>query len=150
MNFRKLHPKFKRMQYWLLKTEPETFSWEDLVNAPKSHWDGVRNYQARNNLKAMQQGDLALVYYSGKLKGIVGIAEIEVPFYQDPTTDDDRWVAVGVTAKQKFESILTLEAIKQDESLSEMVLLRNSRLSVQPVSASEFDYIMKISGGKIG
>ena len=138
------------MQYWLLKTEPEAFSWEDLLREKESHWDGVRNYQARNNLKAMEKGDLAFFYYSGKEKGIIGLVEIATSYYQDPSTEDDRWVAVGVVAKQRFSNILTLEAIKNDPELADMVLLKNSRLSVQPVSKAEFDSIIKLVGGKNG
>lgn len=138
------------MQYWLLKTEPETFSWEDLLREQQSHWDGVRNYQARNNLRAMEKGDLAFFYYSGKQKGITGIVEICSAAYQDPSTEDDRWLAVTVEARERFPALVTLNAIKEDPELSEMVLLRNSRLSVQPVSAAEFAHIQKIAGGMHG
>ncbi len=138
------------MQYWLLKTEPEAFSWEDLLREQQSHWDGVGNYQARNNLKAMEKGDLAFFYYSGKQKGIVGVVEITSSYYQDPTTEDERWVAVTVEARERFKGIISLKTIKEDPELTEMVLVRNSRLSVQSVSASEFALIKKIAGGSNG
>jgi predicted RNA-binding protein with PUA-like domain len=135
------------MQYWLLKTEPEVFSWDDLMRVNPSHWDGVRNYAARNHLKTMAEGDLALLYYSGKERAVVGIAKIVQAAYQDPTTDDDRWVAVAVAPDRLLNRPVTLEEIKTDPKLAEMVLLRISRLSVQPVTAAEFDHILKLGEG---
>jgi predicted RNA-binding protein with PUA-like domain len=135
------------MQYWLLKTEPETFSWEDLTREKQAHWDGVRNYQARNNLMAMQAGDLAFIYYSGKEKGVIGVAEILSAHYPDPTSDDERWVAVAVGGKAKLKHFVELSEIKANPDLSGMVLLRNSRLSVQPVQADEWEKVLKMGGG---
>jgi predicted RNA-binding protein with PUA-like domain len=134
------------MQYWLLKTEPETFSYDDLLREGQSHWDGVRNYAARNHLKAMAVGDLALIYYSGKDRAIVGVAKIAAAAYPDPTTDDPQWVAVGVQPDHLLKRHVSLDEIKQDPKLSEMVLLRISRLSVQPVTKTEFDHILKLGG----
>jgi predicted RNA-binding protein with PUA-like domain len=133
------------MQYWLLKTEPEAFSWEDLQREGQSHWDGVRNYAARNNLKTMQVGDLGLMYYSGKERAVIGVVKVAAAAYQDPTTDDDRWVAVGIAPERLLKRHVTLEEIKTDLLLAEMVLLRISRLSVQPVTSQEFEHILQLS-----
>ncbi|MCO6358728.1 putative RNA-binding protein with PUA-like domain [Roseivirga pacifica] len=133
------------MNYWLIKSEPNTYSWDDLVKLGKDHWDGVRNYQARNNMKAMKPGDLALFYHSVKEKSVVGIAECASEFYQDPTTDDDRWVVVDFVPKEKLKKPVTLDDIKAVPELSEMVLVKNSRLSVQPVKKEEFDKIIAMS-----
>ena len=111
----------------------------------KDHWDGVRNYQARNNIREMKPGDLALFYHSVKEKSIVGIAEVASEAYQDPTTDDDRWSVVDLVPKDKLENPVTLEQVKDDDQLSEMVLVKNSRLSVQPVTIEEFDRIIALS-----
>lgn len=135
------------MHYWLLKTEPETFSWEDLQREGQSHWDGVRNYAARNHLKAMAVGDLALMYYSGKDRAVIGIVKIVETAYPDPTTDDDRWVAVRVAPERLLARHVSLDEIKTDPMLAEMVLLRLGRLSVQPVTAEEFDHILKLAAG---
>ncbi len=135
------------MQYWLLKTEPEVFSYDDLLRDGQSHWDGVRNYAARNHLKNMAVGDIALIYYSGKQPAIVGVATISAAAFQDPTTDDDRWVAVGVKPSYLLKHPVALKQIKVDPQLAEMVLLRISRLSVQPVTAPEFQHILHLGGG---
>lgn len=130
------------MNYWLIKSEPNTYSYDDLVKDKKTYWDGVRNYQARNNLQKMHTGDKALFYHSVNEKAIVGVAEIVREAYQDPTTDDDRWVVVDVAPRQKFAEPITLSQIKADSRLADMVLVKNSRLSVQPVEKDEFDIIM--------
>ncbi len=129
------------MNYWLMKTEPGTYSWDDLVKDGKTFWDGVRNYQARNNLKEMKKGDMAFIYHSVNEKRIMGMAEIIKEHYQDPGTGDDRWVAVDIKPLDKFDNPVTLADIKGDKRLSEMVLVKNSRLSVQPVRREEFDII---------
>ncbi|MEL7145068.1 MAG: EVE domain-containing protein [Bacteroidota bacterium] len=134
------------MNYWLIKSEPNTYSWDDFVGLRRDHWDGVRNYQARNNIKEMKPGDLAFFYHSVNEKQIVGIAEVVSDFYQDPTTDDERWVVVDLKPKSKLSNPVTLQQIKDDERLSEMVLVKNSRLSVQPVKREEFDVIIALSG----
>ncbi|GHE56554.1 EVE domain-containing protein [Roseivirga thermotolerans] len=133
------------MNYWLIKSEPNTYSYDDLVQKGQDHWDGVRNYQARNNLKAMKPGDLALFYHSVNEKAVVGIAECVSEHYPDPTTDDDRWVVVDFVPKQKLKKPVFLEDIKRESLLSEMVLVKNSRLSVQPVKKEEFDQILKMA-----
>lgn len=133
------------MNYWLMKSEPGTYSWDDLVKDKRTHWDGVRNYQARNNMKEMKKGDLALFYHSVKEKTVVGIAEIVKEYYPDPSTSDDRWVVVDVAPQQALQKPVKLEEIKADERLEQMVLVRNSRLSVQPVKKEEFDIIISMS-----
>lgn len=133
------------MNYWLIKSEPEAYSWDDLVAKGTDHWDGVRNYAARNNMKAMKVGDLAFFYHSVKEKAIVGIAECVKEHYPDPTTDDDRWVVVDFSPKQKLKKPVTLEDVKADDRLQGMDLLRLSRLSVQSVKKEEFDIILEKS-----
>lgn len=133
------------MNYWLIKSEPNAYSYDDLVKKGKDHWDGVRNYAARNHMKAMKKGDLAFFYHSVNDKEIVGIAECVTEFYQDPTTDDDRWVVVDFVPKQKLKRPVSLDEIKKEKALSDMILLKISRLSVQPVTKKEFEYIIKMS-----
>lgn len=130
------------MRYWLIKSEPGTYSWDDFVKLGRDHWDGVRNYQARNNMKEMKVGDLALFYHSVKEKSVIGIAEVVREHYPDPTIDDDRWVVVDVAPVEKLKNPVTLDQVKADERLSQMVLVNNSRLSVQPVAKEEFDIIV--------
>ncbi len=130
------------MRYWLIKSEPGTYSWDDFVKLGRDHWDGVRNYQARNNMKDMKVGDLALFYHSVKEKSVIGIAEVVREFYPDPTIDDDRWVVVDFVPVEKLNQPVTLDQIKADERLSQMVLVNNSRLSVQPVAKEEFDIVV--------
>lgn len=133
------------MNYWLIKSEPNEYSYDDLVKLGKDHWDGVRNYAARKHLKAMKKGDLAFFYHSVNEKQIVGIAECVTEHYPDPTTDDDRWVVVDFVAKQKLEKPVSLDQIKKEPALANMALVRIARLSVQPVTQKEFDHIMKMS-----
>lgn len=132
------------MAYWLVKTEPSTYSYNDLVKDKKTTWDGVRNYQARNNLKLMKKGDLAFVYHSVNEKAIVGIAEVSREYYPDPTISDERWVVVDFIPVKALEKPVTLEQVKAKKDLVDMVLTRNSRLSVQPVQKEEFDSILKM------
>jgi len=133
------------MNYWLIKSEPETYSWDDLVAKSTDHWDGVRNYAARNNMKEMKVGDLAFFYHSVKEKAIVGIAECVKEHYPDPTTDDDRWVVVDFSPKEKLKKPVTLASIKADNRLNDMALVKLARLSVQPVTKKEFDIIIEKS-----
>jgi len=133
------------MNYWLIKTEPGTYSWDDLVKDKQTFWDGVRNYTARNNLKEMKINDLALYYHSVNEKSVVGIAKIIKEQYQDPTTKDDRWVAVDVAPVKKLKNPVTLAQIKADKRLENMTLVRLSRLSVQPVKKEEFDIVVGMS-----
>jgi predicted RNA-binding protein with PUA-like domain len=134
------------MNYWLVKSEPGTFSWDDLVRDKKTVWDGVRNFQARNNLKNMKKGDLAFFYHSGEDKAIVGIGKIAKEGYPEPK--DNNWIAVDIASDKKLKKPVTLAQIKADKRLADMVLVRASRLSVQPVKADEFDLIMALSETK--
>ncbi len=130
------------MNYWLIKTEPGNYSWDDLRKDKQTFWDGVRNYQARNNLKSMKVGDQCLFYHSVNEKSVVGVVKVVKEFYQDPTTDDERWVAVDVALDFEIKNPVTLGQIKSDDRLEQMVLVRNSRLSVQPVKKEEFEIII--------
>lgn len=132
------------MNYWLVKSEPNAYSWDDLVTDTWTHWDGVRNYQARNNLKAMKKGDLVLFYHSVKAKEVVGYAKVSKEFYQDPTTDDERWVVVDLIPEKKLNKAVTLQQIKGDERLNNIALVKQSRLSVMPIQKEEFDIILAI------
>lgn len=133
------------MNYWLIKSEPNAYSWDDLVKLGRDHWDGVRNYQARNNLKKMTIGDEALFYHSVNEKAIVGIARVVRDFYPDPTTDDDRWVVVDFEPLKPLKRKVTLEEVKAIPQLSNMSLVKNTRLSVQPVTRREYEIIIKMS-----
>lgn len=130
------------MNYWMVKTEPTSYSWEDLVKKGEDVWDGVRNYQARNFLKAMQKGDLVLFYHSGKDKAIVGVAEVSEEAFPDPK--DTAWEAVTLQAKNALTNHVKLAQIKAEDRLSEMLMLRQSRLSVMSVTTTEFELILKM------
>ncbi len=132
------------MQYWLVKSEPGNYSWDDLLRDKETAWDGVRNYQARNNLSAMQQGDLVLVYHSVNEKQVVGVAQVVSTAFQDPTTQDDRWLAVQLAAHQTIANPVTLEAIKQEPRLQQIALIKQSRLSVMPLTKEEFTVILSM------
>lgn len=132
------------MQYWLIKSEPYKYSWEDLEKDGWTFWDGVRNYGARNNLRDMQKGDLCLYYHSNEGKEIVGVAEVIKEHYPDPTIDDDRWVAVDVKPVLKFKKPVTLKQIKSDDNLANMEMLRLIRLSVSRVTEEEYNYIKSL------
>lgn len=133
------------MNYWLMKTEPGNYSWEDLVKDKETYWDGVRNYQARNHMKNMKVGDLVLYYHSVDQKSVVGVARIVKEFYPDPTIDDDKWVAVDIVPEYPLKKNITLSEIKSEPRLKDMVLVRNMRLSVQPVKPEEFDVVIELS-----
>ena len=133
------------MNYWLIKSEPNTYAWEDFVKLGRDHWDGVRNFKARNNIKQMKVGDLCLFYHSVNEKAIVGIAEVVKEYYKDPTTEDHRWYVMDIIPVEKLKRPVTLSEIKRDERLSEMQLVKYSRLSVQSVKKEEFDIIMELS-----
>lgn len=132
------------MQYWLVKSEPEKYSWTRFVQDGRTCWDGVRNFQARNNLQQMQPGDLVLFYHSVSDKAIVGMAKVEKTAYPDPTADDPKWVAVDLVPVQDFKAPVTLEQIKKDPNLANIALLRQSRLSVMPLKAEEFDVLLAL------
>lgn len=133
------------MNYWLVKSEPSTYSWDDLQKDKKTTWDGVRNYQARNNLKEMKKGDLLLFYHSNEDKAIVGIAKVAKEQFPDPKDKD--WIAVEIAPEHKLKTPVTLAQAKLDKKLSNMVLVKSSRLSVQPVKREEFDWIINLSEG---
>ncbi|WP_164661558.1 EVE domain-containing protein [Tropicibacter sp. Alg240-R139] len=131
------------MAFWLFKSEPSTWSWDDQVAKADAgeEWDGVRNYQARNFMREMKLGDRGFFYHSQKEKSVVGIVEICAETHPDSTTDDDRWECVDIKAIRGFQIPVSLDQIKADGRLDEMILVRNSRLSVQPVTESEWQVI---------
>ncbi len=137
------------MQYWILKTEPFKYSWEDLNKDGKTFWDGVRNYQARNNMQDMKKGDLAYIYHSNKGLEIVGIAMIIKEAYQDPTTDDDRWVAVDIAPVQPMTEPVSLKALKSNPKLEDLAMIKQGRLSVSPVTTKEWNEILKMGKTKL-
>jgi len=136
------------MAHWLVKSEPSVYSWEQYVKDKQTYWDGVRNYAARLHLKAMKTGDEVLFYHSNEGTEIVGIARVIKEFYQDPTTDDDAWVAVDLKPVRRLKKPVTLEQIKADKRLANMALVRIGRLSVQPVTDAEWELIMEMAGEK--
>jgi predicted RNA-binding protein with PUA-like domain len=138
----------KGKSYWLVKQEPEDYSWDDLVRDGLTAWTGVRNFQARNNLRDMKAGDTVLFYHSGKEKSVVGIAEVAKAAYPDPTADDESWIAVDIKPLKRLAKAVTLADIGANPKLRDLLLLRQSRLSVMPVSKTEFDEIVKMSGRK--
>jgi predicted RNA-binding protein with PUA-like domain len=133
------------MNHWLLKSEPVKYSWDQMLKDKKTFWDGVRNYQARNNLKEMKKGDLCLYYHSNDGKEVVGIVKVVKEFYQDPTTDDSNWVVVDVSPFKSLKMPVTLETIKADKRLENIGLVRQGRLSVMKLTAYEFDVILELS-----
>tara|TARA_Y100001970_G_scaffold109911_1_gene137262 strand:+ start:1200 stop:1604 length:405 start_codon:yes stop_codon:yes gene_type:complete len=133
------------MKYWLLKSEPNTWSWSDQVKSGIDMWDGVRNYQARNNLIKMKKGDLCFFYHSVSEKRIIGIVKVVKENYQDPTDKTNKFVAVDVKAKEKLKNPVTLEKIKSTKSLSNLPLIKQSRLSVMELKKSEWNTIIKMS-----
>ncbi|KHJ38841.1 EVE domain protein [Pedobacter glucosidilyticus] len=132
------------MNYWLVKSEPFKYSWEQFNKDGRTFWDGVRNYQARNNLKAMKEGDLVMFYHSNEGKHVVGIAKVVKEFYQDPTTDDANWVVVDLSPVETLKNPVTLETIKNDSFLKDISLVRQGRLSVMPLKQNEFDRIIEL------
>lgn len=137
------------MNYWLVKQEPSKYSWEEFLKDKKTYWDGVRNYQARNNLKEMEKGDQVLFYHSVVGKEIMGVAQITKESYQDPTTDDDRWVVVDLKPVKSFKTPVTLETIKNHPDLKNMALVKQSRLSVTPLTKQEFNLLLKLGNTKL-
>ncbi len=133
------------MKYWLIKSEPDTWSWSNQVQEGPSMWDGVRNYQARNNLMKMKRGDLCFFYHSVSEKKIIGIVEVVKEFYPDPTDESGKFVVVDVKAKKKLKKTVSLEEIKSTKKLSKISLVKQSRLSVMPILKSEWLEILKIS-----
>lgn len=133
-------------QYWLVKQEPESYSWDDFVGDDGCEWDGVRNYQARNNLRLMKAGDPVLFYHSVKEKRVVGLARVAREHYPDPTAKEGDWSCVDLKPVKPVKHPVTLDAIKAEAALADMVLLRNSRLSVQPLTGAEFRQLLKMGG----
>ena len=134
-------------QYWLVKSEPDAYAWTDLVRDKHTVWSGVRNYTARINLKAMQPGDRVFFYESVTTKAVVGIAEVTRTAFPDETADEPGWVAVELAAAAPLQTPVTLAQIKSTAALKDMVLVRQGRLSVQPVKPAEFALIKKLGGG---
>jgi len=133
-------------QYWLVKQEPEAYAWETFLRDKQTVWDGVRNYQARNNLAAMRKGDQALFYASVGPKEVQGVVEVTKTAFPDPTTDDERWLAVKFKAGRTLPKPVTLAQIKADKILQDIALVRQSRLSVIPLTSAEFKRILKLGG----
>ena len=132
------------MAYWLVKSEPAKYSWDQLEKDKQTFWDGVRNYAARNNLKSMKKGDRVFFYHSNEGLEIVGIAEVAKEAYRDPTTDDEAWVVVDLKPYKRLKKPVNLEQIKADKRLSKMALVRLGRLSVQPVAENEWNVVMEM------
>ena len=137
------------MNYWLVKSEPIKYSWAKFVEDKQTFWDGVRNYAARNNLRAMAKGDKALFYHSNEDLAIVGIAQVAKTAYQDPTTEDTNWVAVDMKPVKTLKRPVTLSELKSNPEFASMELIRLSRLSVSRVTESEFQKILEMSGTKL-
>ncbi len=133
------------MEYWLIKSEPVKYPWDQFVKDGKTFWDGVRNYTARNNLKAMKKGDLCYFYHSNEGLEIVGIAKVVKEAYQDPTTEELAWVAVDFAPYKKLKKPVTLAQIKADVKLKDIQLVKQSRLSVAKLTVAEFDHILLLS-----
>ncbi len=136
------------MAYWLVKSEPFKYSWEQFEKDGQTFWDGVRNYAARNNLKAMKKGDQVLFYHSNEGLEVVGIAKVVKESYQDPTTDEEAWVVVDLKPVRKLKQPVTLQQIKAESRLQDMDLLRLGRLSVGAVKEEEWNLIMEMAGEK--
>ena len=140
--------KAKQKNYWLVKSEPFKYSWDQFVKDGSTYWDGVRNYQARNNLRAMKKGDLVLYYHSNEGMCVVGVARVIKEHYQDPTTDDDRWSVVDLKPVKALKRPVTLQEVKETKGLENIALVRQSRLSVQPLTENEFDVIVGMGSRK--
>ncbi|MBN9299661.1 MAG: EVE domain-containing protein [Filimonas sp.] len=136
------------MAHWLIKSEPFKYSWDQFVKDGQTFWDGVRNYAARNNLRAMKKGDEVLFYHSNEGVEIVGIAKVAKEAYQDPTTDDTNWVVVDFKPVRKLKNPVTLVQVKEEKRLANMALVKLSRLSVQPVTDEEWKVVMEMAGEK--
>ncbi len=133
------------MAYWLVKTDPETYSIDDFREEGTTVWDGVRNYQARNNMNMMKKGDSVLIYHSNKDRSVVGLAKVVKTAHQDPTTDDERWTAVDLKLVRTFIKTPDLALIKKTEGLENIALIKQSRLSVMPLTKEEFDIIIHLT-----
>lgn len=136
------------MPYWLVKSEPYKYSWEQLLKDGRTYWDGVRNYQARNNLQAMKKGDAVLFYYSNEGLAVVGIARVVKEAYPDPTTDDSRWVVVDIEPVETLKKPVLLSTMKTDPRLQNIALIKQGRLSVMPLTKEEFTLIVNKGRGE--
>ncbi|MFZ9942238.1 MAG: EVE domain-containing protein [Bacteroidia bacterium] len=136
------------MHYWLVKSEPFVYSWEEFVQDGETCWSGVRNYLARNHLKSMHKGDMVMFYHSNEGLAVVGIAKVSKTAYPDPTIDDDRWVAVDLKPHKPLKNPVTLKTIKNEPRLKDIALIRLNRLSVIPLTEQEFDTILDLSTRK--
>ena len=137
------------MNYWLVKSEPESYAWETFVKEKRAAWTGVRNFQARNNLRAMKRGDLVLFYHSVSDKQIVGVARVEKDFYPDKTAEEGDWSCVDLVPVKPLAQPVTLAQFKSDKAFADMLLLKQSRISVTPVSAAHFNRVLALGGTKI-
>ncbi len=137
------------MQYWLVKSEPSVYSWDQFVEEGSTFWNGVRNYAARNHLKAMKKGDIVLYYHSNAGLEVVGLAKVSKEFYQDPTTEEDAWVVVDLKPFKKLKKAVPLTIIKKEPKLKNIPLVRIPRLSVMPVTTEEFNLIITLSETKV-
>ncbi len=133
------------MNYWLVKQEPDAYSWDDFVQDGSTDWTGVRNYQARNNLRDMKKGDKVLFYHSNVGKEVVGIAKVTKPAFPDPTADDEKWVAVELSPIKPLKKSVGLDKIKENLALKDLKLIRQSQLSVMPVTKDEFEEILSMA-----
>ncbi len=134
--------------YWLVKSEPSTYSWETLVRDKRTRWDGVRNFEARNNLRAMKKGDVVLYYHSGEGKEIVGLAKVAAEAYADPTAEEGDWSVVDLTPEKALSRPVSLATLKKDKALSTMAVVRKPRISVVPVLPDELDRILELADTK--
>jgi predicted RNA-binding protein with PUA-like domain len=137
------------MNYWLVKSEPETYSWDTFVKDRKTAWTGVRNFAARLNLRAMKSGDRVFFYHSGEEKSVVGLAQVKKEFYPDPTAKEGDWSCVDLAVEKALTKPVTLAEIKANKILKEMVMARQSRLSVSPLTHGQFDRLLKLAETKI-
>lgn len=133
------------MNYWLVKSEPETYSWSTFLKDGKTAWTGVRNFAARNHLRAMKSGDCVFFYHSGGEKSLVGLARITKEFYPDPTAEEGDWSAVDLASEKTLAKSITLAQIKADKILKEMIVAKQSRLSVSPVTREQFEHLLKLA-----
>jgi predicted RNA-binding protein with PUA-like domain len=137
------------MNYWLVKSEPEAYSWEQLVKEGKTAWTGVRNFTARNNLRAMKKNDLVFFYHSGEGKSVVGLARVEKEFYPDPTAEEGDWSCVDLAPVKAVAKPVTLAQVKADKDLRETKLATQGRLSVSPLTKLQFEQMLKLAGTKV-
>jgi predicted RNA-binding protein with PUA-like domain len=137
------------MNHWIVKSEPETYSWAQFVKDGKTAWTGVRNFTARNNLRAMKNGDLVFFYHSGKEKSVVGLARVKKEFYSDPTAEEGDWSCVDLVLIKALTKPVTLAQIKADDNFREMKLVKESRLSVSPATETQFKRLLKLAETKI-